>query len=100
MGAMDVCPFTPLGSATMDLATRTAQQVAERIGTELELPVFLYGKAARREDRLGVILDHACQYSHPKAPPNYSYLIRWDDGQIQAVCESAINSSHGLETVE
>ncbi|MHC4514885.1 MAG: glutamate formimidoyltransferase [Planctomycetota bacterium] len=51
MGAMDVCPFTPLGSATMDLATRTAQQVAERIGTELELPVFLYGKAARREDR-------------------------------------------------
>ncbi len=51
MGAMDVCPFTPLGSATMDLAVQTAQELAERIGTELELPVFLYGKAARRDDR-------------------------------------------------
>ena len=51
MGAMDVCPFTPLGSATMDLAVQTAHELAERIGTELELPVFLYGKAARRDDR-------------------------------------------------
>jgi glutamate formiminotransferase len=51
MGAMDVCPFTPLGSATMDLAVEIAYRVGERIGTELELPVFLYGKAARREDR-------------------------------------------------
>jgi len=51
MGAMDVCPFTPLGSATMDLAVTTAHEVGERIGTELELPVFLYGAAARREAR-------------------------------------------------
>lgn len=51
MGAMDVCPFTPLGTATMDLAVETAQRVGERIGTELELPVFLYGTAARREER-------------------------------------------------
>lgn len=51
MGAMDVCPFTPLGSATMELAVETAQRVGQRIGTELELPVFLYGAAARREER-------------------------------------------------
>jgi glutamate formiminotransferase len=51
MGAMDVCPFVPLGGADMDLAIATAKRVGERIGTELEVPVFLYAKAAQREDR-------------------------------------------------
>jgi len=50
--------------------------------------------------RVGVILDHACQYSHPKAPPVYSYLIRWEDGQIQAFSEAAIGNPHGLELVD
>lgn len=51
MGAMDVCPFVPLGSADMELAVATAKSVGARIGEELELPVFLYAKAAQREDR-------------------------------------------------
>lgn len=51
MGAMDVCPFVPLGGADMDLAVATAEQVGARIGQELEVPVFLYAKAARREER-------------------------------------------------
>lgn len=51
MGAMDVCPFVPLGSADMDLAVATAKQVGARIGEELAVPVFLYAKAAQREDR-------------------------------------------------
>ncbi|MFK7743084.1 MAG: glutamate formimidoyltransferase [Planctomycetota bacterium] len=51
MGAMDVCPFVPVGDATMDDAVATARAVAERIGDELSLPVFLYAEACRREDR-------------------------------------------------
>lgn len=51
MGAMDVCPFVPLGTADMDLAVETARQVGARIGDELAIPVFLYAKAAQREDR-------------------------------------------------
>ncbi len=51
MGAMDVCPFVPLGSATMDDAVATAHAVGERIGRELPLPVFLYANAARRPSR-------------------------------------------------
>ncbi|MCC6673197.1 MAG: glutamate formimidoyltransferase [Planctomycetes bacterium] len=51
MGAMDVCPFVPLGSADMALAVRTAEQVGARIGAELGLPVFLYARAARRPER-------------------------------------------------
>jgi hypothetical protein len=42
-----------------------------------------------RERTVGVVLDYACQYAHPKAPPVYSYLIRWRDGQVQALSETA-----------
>lgn len=51
MGAMDVCPFVPLGSSTMQDAIATARAVAERIGKELQLPAFLYAEACQREDR-------------------------------------------------
>ncbi|MEO6595185.1 MAG: glutamate formimidoyltransferase [Planctomycetota bacterium] len=51
MGAMDVCPFVPLAGATMQDAVATAKAVGERIGKELELPVFLYAEACQRESR-------------------------------------------------
>ena len=51
MGAMDVCPFVPLGGASMDDAVSTARAVGERIGRELDLPVFLYAAACTREER-------------------------------------------------
>lgn len=48
-------------------------------------------------DRDGVVVDHACQYAHPQAPPMYHYLIRWEDGQLQALAEFAFRGNHGLE---
>ncbi len=51
MGAMDVCPFVPLGNATMATAVAAARAVGERIGGELGLPVFLYAEACAREER-------------------------------------------------
>lgn len=51
MGAMDVCPFVPVGESTMEVAVATARKVGERIGNELQLPVFLYAEACQREDR-------------------------------------------------
>jgi hypothetical protein len=54
----------------------------------------------RRADRTGQILDHACQYAHPKAEPVFSYLIRWEDGQIQAFTEAALDGSHGIELLD
>ena len=50
------------------------------------------------ERLLGVVTDSACQYAHPKAPPVYNYLIRWQDGQVQAVTETAFLGD--LELVE
>ena len=42
-----------------------------------------------REKTEGVVMEFACQYAHPKAKPVYSYLIRWQDGQVNAVTEAA-----------
>lgn len=53
-----------------------------------------------RDHSLGVVLDHACQYAHPKAQPVYSYLIRWQDGQVRAVTEAAFQGEGGLELVD
>ena len=60
------------------------------------------GRAVRdtKERRSGVVVDCACQYAHPKARPVYNYLVRWEDGQIQAICESAFSRDYGLETVD
>jgi glutamate formiminotransferase len=43
IGAADVVPVVPLRPDDMDRARTTALRVAERIGEELALPVFLYG---------------------------------------------------------
>jgi hypothetical protein len=50
--------------------------------------------------REGAIVDVACQYAHPKADPVYNYLIRWDDGQVQAFGASAFEAGHGLEPID
>lgn len=51
MGATDVCPFVPLGTATMEDAKAAAAALAERVGRELSIPVYLYAEAARRPER-------------------------------------------------
>jgi glutamate formiminotransferase / formiminotetrahydrofolate cyclodeaminase len=51
MGATDVVPFVPLGTATMAEAVRLAERLGERVGKELEIPVYLYAAAARRPER-------------------------------------------------
>ena len=52
------------------------------------------------DSRFGRVLDCACQYSHPKAPPIYSYLVRWEDGQINAISESALVGDNSLRPVD
>ena len=49
IGATDVVPFIPLDGATMDDCIRLARELADRVGTELQIPVYLYDRAARRD---------------------------------------------------
>ncbi len=46
MGATDVCPFIPVSGVTMEETVDLARKVAERIGRELEIPVYCYENAA------------------------------------------------------
>lgn len=45
MGATDVCPLIPVSGLSMDELIPYAKKLAERVGNELQIPVFLYGKA-------------------------------------------------------
>lgn len=51
MGATDVVPFVPVRDITMDECVVLARQLAERVGRDLEIPVYLYAKAAARPER-------------------------------------------------
>jgi len=46
IGAADVVPIVPLVPEDLERARSTAQELAERVGTEIGLPVFLYGELA------------------------------------------------------
>ena len=52
MGATDVVPFVPVQGTTMDDCIALARALGERVGKELEIPVFLYARAATRADRV------------------------------------------------
>ena len=51
IGSMDVCPFVPVADVTMDECVALARRVGERIGRELEVPVYYYEFAATRPER-------------------------------------------------
>ena len=46
VGAADVCPLVPIEPGDMERAKAAALVLAERVGGELGLPVFLYGELA------------------------------------------------------
>jgi glutamate formiminotransferase len=51
IGAVDVIPFVPLATTTIDDCVELARGFAERIATRFDLPVYLYARAATRADR-------------------------------------------------
>jgi glutamate formiminotransferase len=52
IGAVDVIPFVPLATTTMDDCIELARSFGERIANRFELPVFLYARAATRPERV------------------------------------------------
>lgn len=51
MGATDVCPLVPVSGITMEETVVFARKLAERIGNELQIPVYCYENAAFVEKR-------------------------------------------------
>jgi glutamate formiminotransferase/formiminotetrahydrofolate cyclodeaminase len=50
-GATDVCPLVPVSNISMDEVVVLARKLAERIGNELEIPVYCYENAAFKKER-------------------------------------------------
>ncbi|MCF8294574.1 MAG: glutamate formimidoyltransferase, partial [Bacteroidales bacterium] len=50
-GATDVCPLVPVSNITMEETVEYAHRLAERIGNELNIPVYCYESAAREPKR-------------------------------------------------
>jgi glutamate formiminotransferase/formiminotetrahydrofolate cyclodeaminase len=50
VGATDVVPFVPLRGTTMQDCIHLAKRLGQWVGTELEIPVFLYEEAALHRD--------------------------------------------------
>ncbi len=54
LGATDVVPFVPISGVSMDECVALARSLGQRVGTELNIPVYLYENAATRPDRVNL----------------------------------------------
>jgi glutamate formiminotransferase/formiminotetrahydrofolate cyclodeaminase len=54
IGAIDVVPFVPIKNVSMAECVTLSEVFAERISTELDLPVYLYEKSARKPLRQNI----------------------------------------------
>ena len=77
-GALDVCPFVPVAGVTMDECVQIANEVGQRIGDELGIPVYLYENAAKLPERQNLAKIRAGEYeglpkklADPKWKPDY-----------------------------
>ena len=50
MGATDVCPLIPIANISMEEVAQWAHKLAERVGTELEIPIYMYERAATKPE--------------------------------------------------
>ncbi len=54
IGAADVVPFVPLEGVTLEDCAALARKLGQRVGTELQIPVYLYEAAASRPERVNL----------------------------------------------
>ena len=62
MGATDVCPLIPIANISMEETAVFAQQLARRVGEELQLPVYLYEAAQPNKERSNLSVIRAGEY--------------------------------------
>lgn len=62
MGATDVCPFVPIKEITTEECVDISKKVAERVNTELNIPIFLYEDSASRPERQNLAKVHKGQF--------------------------------------
>jgi glutamate formiminotransferase/formiminotetrahydrofolate cyclodeaminase len=61
-GATDVCPLVPISGITMEETVKYAHQLAERVGKELQIPIYCYENAAQEPKRKNLANCRAGEY--------------------------------------
>ncbi|MBK9015264.1 MAG: glutamate formimidoyltransferase [Saprospiraceae bacterium] len=62
MGATDVCPLIPIANITMEETAKWAHQLAEKAGSELGIPFYMYEAAATTPERRNLATIRAGEY--------------------------------------
>src|SRR5450432_2002702 len=62
MGATDVCPLIPIANITIEETATYAQELAKRVGEDLQLPVYLYEAAQPDKKRNNLSVIRAGEY--------------------------------------
>ncbi len=62
MGATDVCPFVPISNVSWEEAIACARELGKRVGDEVNIPVYLYEKAAKDKSRSNLAIIRAGEY--------------------------------------
>ena len=62
MGATDVCPLIPISGITMEETAAYAVKLAERVGADLAIPVYLYEAAQPNKERSNLSVIRAGEY--------------------------------------
>ena len=62
MGATDVCPLIPIAGITLEETAQFARELAERVGKELDLPVYCYEAAQPDKSRSNLSVIRAGEY--------------------------------------
>lgn len=62
IGATDVCPLVPVSGISMEEAVALARSLAERVGRELQIPVYCYENAAFTEERRNLAFCRTGEY--------------------------------------
>ena len=62
MGATDVCPLIPIANISMEETAKWAQKLGERVGKELQIPVYLYESAQHNKERSNLSVIRAGEY--------------------------------------
>ncbi|MBT8273714.1 MAG: glutamate formimidoyltransferase [Bacteroidia bacterium] len=61
-GATDVCPLVPISGISLEETAVYAVALGKRVGEELDIPVYLYEKAAQEDKRINLANCRAGEY--------------------------------------
>lgn len=82
MGATDVCPLIPISGISMEETVAYAKKLGEMVGTNTNIPVYLYEEAATKEDRKNLATIRAGEYeglankiTNPHWAPDYGQPV-------------------------